>query len=563
VLGQSNGNIDIFSQGSYKRLSQLSFINREINKEDQLTFYFSQNETQIIGIVKGEEEITIYKWSSISFQLLESLVLQGGYDTYVIPGLNLLGVIKERTLLLQSLNYLEDTATITLPGWLSTTFLDSFGNNSGQTIPSTNGDFILMNDRFSITHWEISYREMTYNLNDYPLESTNLCYDAPPTCYNINGEFSWQCEDEIQNGPIETIALSPDSMMFIISTNQGKTEMRHADDGKLVWEIDTMFTEIIFSPDGNAFYGVREDGVLEKRNALDGALTNVLAEHPSKLFDIAFSPDSSVIAAGFNDGWIRVYSILDGSMLGVLPGNALSLSFSPDGALLGAGLIDGTIRIYKLMEGENYDLPIHHKADVTDLEFSMTGNKLLTASMDCTLNIWDVINRNRILITRVDFVNPYPITAAAFSIDEEQWYAAGISPNITAGIGFETQNTPLPSLFGCNEIALSLNGLWLSAAGEQTWLMPLDQTGSITEATSLESDSYENYALAFSPDSEILASVDSKSIYFFSPFAKNLLHKISLQPGFDMQPLSLVFSPSGTMIALGGSNGLITIYAIP
>jgi len=105
--------------------------------------------------------------------------------SFINPALDLLGMITESDLSLQSLSFPDETDSLPLPSDLPPSFWDSFGRNNGEIIPSTNGNFVLMNNGSSITHWEITEETVTYRLEDYPLTLHNQCYDAPNTCKNI------------------------------------------------------------------------------------------------------------------------------------------------------------------------------------------------------------------------------------------------------------------------------------------------------------------------------------------------------------------------------------------
>ena len=301
-----------------------------------------------------------------------------------------------KTLALQSLKYVEDNDLLDLPSTIADSFWTRMVNEGGEVAASSDGDFIIISNGAALAHWELLSNEYTYLLDDYPSRIPDPCSQAPDTCLNTSGGFSWSCDGSTAMAPIELIALTPDNIMVLISRNDNLTEFRRVSDGLMPWEIKATFTDVAFSPGGEFFFGLRSDGTIEKRSTLDGTLVDFLNLHPSRMYDIAFSTDGSVLAAGYSDDWIRVFSAASGEMLGVLTGTAQSLEFSPDGALLAAGLTTGAVRIFDLAEGSYYDINPGHLDAVTALSFSSSGDLLLTGSADCTTSLWNITGRYRV-----------------------------------------------------------------------------------------------------------------------------------------------------------------------
>ncbi len=426
--------------------------------------------------------------------------------------------------------------------------------------------FLLISNGASITYWKLHSENFNYLLDDYPKHITDPCTQAPNSCLNRSGGFSWDCGPNPNIPPIELLALTPDNVMVLISRNDEKTEFRRASDSLQLWDLDVSFTDIAYSPGGEFFFGLRPNGMIEKRSTLDGSLIDFIDQHPNRLAAIAFSPDGGVLAAGFNDGWIRVYSTGNGQMLGVLTGDARSLDFSPDGASLAAGLSDGTIRIFQLEAGSHTDLTPRHQDAVTSLSFSRDGTQLFSGSTDCTASLWQVSDRYRIRSLTPDAADPFRIYDVAQSFDSHWLFIAGDHAGIYAFYDADQENILLPEAISLTDLALSSDDASLALSGLKNWFLPNPTTYPPLNPIILSPEmTQKTYALGFSPDNTLLAAITDSDLLFWAVESQSLLADIPLPEEFltDSVPIGLAFSPYGDMIVVGTENGLIHVFGIP
>jgi WD40 repeat protein len=566
ALGQGKGVIDIIDRRDYSLITRLSPTRRDLPENFEFSLNFSPDDDDLISVIKTTNGIFIERWETTSWQRKVSFSMDQGLAAYINPDLDLIGVIDNEDLTLQSLTYPEENDLLDLPAGISPAFWDRMADFGGEVAPASDGEFILINNGAAITHWRVLAEDFTYLLDNYPNKIPNPCYDAPDTCLNENGGFSWDCGDEPGTPPIELIALTPDDIMVLISLNNSRTEFRRASDSLLVWDIKATFKDVAFSPGGEFFFGLRLDGTIEKRTTLDGSLIDFIDQHPAQLYDLDFSPDSAVLAAGFSDGWIRVFSSANGKMLGVLNGEARALQFSPDGALLAAGLLDGTVRIFELDEGSYYDIAPGHLDAVTDLAFSADGNQLLTVSADCTASLWQVEERYRIRNLTPDSEDPFRVTEVDLSSDNLTQFFAGNRNGIFIVHETESNEVLLSTGTGVTDIALSPGNDILAVTGANSWLLLQPTVGLPPEPQPMDAGlASDGYALAFNPDGTLLTLATIQDLEFWSVgdagFLANLQIDESPVPG--SRPVSLVFAPSGSLIALGTSDGLIHIFGIP
>ncbi|MCW5803242.1 MAG: protein kinase [Deltaproteobacteria bacterium] len=106
---------------------------------------------------------------------------------------------------------------------------------------------------------------------------------------------------------------------------------------------------------------------------------------------IAVSPDGSRIAGAMRDRTVRMWDAATGSVLKILRGHSdltMDVAFSPDGTMLASSAYDKTVRVWELATGRFRVLRGHTLA--VNRVFWRDAERLVTASSDGTLRVWDV-----------------------------------------------------------------------------------------------------------------------------------------------------------------------------
>lgn len=558
AVSQVDGSIDIYDRIDFSFVTRLDFSDFTLPENYSINCFFFQGVSKLVGVIKAEERIFIKQWSTDDWGQITIFEIDNGLTAFINPTTASIGVISKDGLIFQSMLVMEDKDEIELPKFFSDAFWEDFILKNGNIEPTYDGEGLLFNNGSSIIYWKIHSENISYQLTEYPSSLPDPCQDTAETCLNPDGEISWVCQEKAPP-PIETIALTPDSIMVLVARNDNILELRRVEDGLLAWEVEVKYSKIRFSPGSEFFFGLRENGNIEKRLSADGTLAGIIDQHPGKLNDIAFSPDGEEIAAAAIGDRINIYNTVDGQSQGAFEGNAQSLDFSPDGSLLAAGLVDGTIRIFTMENGGDFNLEGHFDS-VNDVRFSKNGGILLSGSADCTISLWDVGDRVRSQVIIPGKGEPFQVLGVEFSPLEELGYLVGDISGLYAVK--EDAKFLLEGFIRVKDLAVSENKQTVAVTGSGTSIFTEIQEEGFSTSNSL---SIKGSALALNEDGSLLLVATDESLEFWSTEKRTRIHTISLKdPGFaGNAPVRLLFSPDNGLIALGYQNGLIDIFGIP
>jgi WD40 repeat protein/DNA-binding SARP family transcriptional activator/energy-coupling factor transporter ATP-binding protein EcfA2 len=171
-----------------------------------------------------------------------------------------------------------------------------------------------------------------------------------------------------------------------------------------VWPThDGISRTLSVSRDGRILATGGDDGVIAIRRLDSGRLLSKLrAKDRDPVAGVALSPDGRRVVRAGNNGVVTI-SAIDGSGARRLmdlsrtrvvqygsPDYATAVSFSPDGRRIAVGTLDGTVRILPADGPGRPTILRGNRGQVLDLGFGHGGDRVITASYDGKVRVWDV-----------------------------------------------------------------------------------------------------------------------------------------------------------------------------
>ncbi|KAG8981295.1 hypothetical protein FRB93_008748 [Tulasnella sp. JGI-2019a] len=206
-----------------------------------------------------------------------------------------------------------------------------------------------------------------------------------------------------ENDQVRCVAWSPDGKR-IASGSHGSDGIHLWDPykggfvGKLGVGQSAILLALAWSPDGQRIVSANVSGFLRMWDACTGEpIGEPWKGHFGAVYCVAWSPDGERIVSGSNDKTLRLSNATTGAPIGnAWLGHAddvRSCGWSPDGKTIVSGSNDGPPLLWNSHTGEPIRLgqgdPNSHARHVYHLAFTPNSNKIVTASFDRTLRIWN------------------------------------------------------------------------------------------------------------------------------------------------------------------------------
>ncbi len=200
---------------------------------------------------------------------------------------------------------------------------------------------------------------------------------------------------------ISSLAVGPHSPLLIGLPERTKRRPRPRWSMRHFWTDHLRFREcedtrlVLFSPAGDLVLTLSADGFfrlwLNLDVSSDGPSIHIRGDSPFRT--AAFHPAGTFFAAGDQAGQVTAFSR---NTLCPIPfsvshqASVRIVDFSPSGELLLSASDDGTAHLTRFPEGTPQAPPIVHSRAIRSACFHPSGRRLLTASEDRTAIIWDV-----------------------------------------------------------------------------------------------------------------------------------------------------------------------------
>ncbi|MEE3849783.1 hypothetical protein VZC37_05535 [Gordonia sp. LSe1-13] len=307
--------------------------------------------------------------------------------------------------------------------------------------------------------------------------------------------------------------------------------------------------DVNFSADSSMFASASGDRTarLWERTA-GGSYQSVstLRGYGNYLTSVAFHPSRPLLVTGSGDGTVRIWNIATPSAprqrTSVSPGHGTvyMVRFAPDGSHLAASSDDGTVTIYAVDDtGALRETTVldAHTAAARTVSYSPDGRLLATGGDDRAVRLYDTRDGD-VPIPATPPITGFPsIThAVAFSPDSRTLAVTGDSPNAQLwDVSTPARPTPLST------------SLPNTTAG--SWSISFDDDGN--QLASARADGRVTVWNTVDPDMPVTQWTLQSSSTQGTP-----------EQG-SVRTFSTVFSPDGTSMVVGRSDGAIDLWHLP
>lgn len=232
-------------------------------------------------------------------------------------------------------------------------------------------------------------------------------------------------------GNVLYAAWSPDSTRFAIASTESVAN-HEAATGRILFHLDGFAEDIRllrYSPGGDVILGGFSDGTAMLWDATAGQLLSSFSGGRSPLQCAEFSPDGSRIVAGYESGRILAWSRRDGHETQIQPDGGkgiAALAFSPGGEQCVALVSPSLTRMFDVQTGALLRETSHDATGLAGVAYSPDGMIIAVRTEDSTVEILD---RHGNFKTSMEGHDRY-ISAAAFSPDSTRLVTASYDSTV-------------------------------------------------------------------------------------------------------------------------------------
>jgi WD40 repeat protein/transcriptional regulator with XRE-family HTH domain len=379
---------------------------------------------------------------------------------------------------------------------------------------------------------------------------------------------------------VRAVAFSPEGHLLAVGTDAGTVHLWDVSIpgvarrlGEPLTASASGVTALAFSPNGRALVATGDGATVHRWDVTapesPAPLGEPLTGPARDVLSLAFSPDGALLAAGGGDETVHLWRLAEPSPepVGTLPGPSGSgavhaVAFGPDGQALATGSEDGRVRLWRL-DDHRVTTVLPHPGPVTDLTFEPDGQALYSASGGAVRR-WTL---------------PGPIMAAAAGAVQGLVHHPAAPIVAAADEGgnlylWDVSDQQRPELLSASRaspdsgnplagtLAISPDGRILAAAGLDgtVWRWDISEprqptrldaplTGLVTSAQSL----------AFSPGGSVLAVGGPEGVALWDLSEAKEPRLLARLTGVS-EVESVAFSPDGSLLAAAGAERTVHLW---
>ena len=360
------------------------------------------------------------------------------------------------------------------------------------------------------------------------------------------------------------VAVSPDGIWLAVSDGMEShlaiwNIPTHQKSNAVTFEDLSPAYTVLFSPNGKTITTAHLNGELVVWNAVGLKRIAVLRTNGAFCDALRFSPDGQWLAAG--DGLlVRVWATAGWTVQGALSGHLdhiTSLAFEDNGKLISASQ-DGSLKRWaipprKTSTDVQLTIPFAEVAS-----WSTSKRSLLTADLaGDTLRVWDL---DSLKMTGEQHLELAAAGCAAVT-DDGRCFAIGYDDGSISlhRVPFDSvQRRPVHAK-DVLQLTFSTTGAWLASASDDTLRLHQVVVTGLVEVASAPISLRHGSDLAFSPDAQLLATIDY-SVGKLEVFLVPTLHPLWITSLPSAGGGDVTFSPDGKWLAAGTHRGALRVW---
>ncbi|KAM0787544.1 hypothetical protein ACM66B_003615 [Microbotryomycetes sp. NB124-2] len=279
----------------------------------------------------------------------------------------------------------------------------------------------------ALTRWGIKKRNYFMQTGSKVMSSTFHHQSNMLIVGFSNGVFGlWEMPDFVN---VHTLSVSQERITSVAVNSTGEWLAFGASKlGQLlVWEWQSEsyvlkqqghyfdMNTLTYSTDGQQIATGGDDGKVKVWNADSGFCFVTFSEHSSAISAVEFAKQGQVVFSASLDGTVRAFDLIRYRNFRTFttpsPIQFNSLAVDPSGEIVCAGGTGDGFEIYmwSTQTGKLLDVLAGHEGPVSALAFSPLGDRLVSASWDRTIRVWDVYGRS-------SAVEPFQLTSDALAL---------------------------------------------------------------------------------------------------------------------------------------------------
>jgi WD40 repeat protein/serine/threonine protein kinase len=275
----------------------------------------------------------------------------------------------------------------------------------------------------SVRLWNVEHNRATTSYLAADLELSAVAIGGDGTNVVIGSSYPGTIEvidantgNRLQqiDGPEDSVlalAMAPDGNHFAVAFEEDISvcigDLATGRLGEPLRGHDASVRCLAWAADGATLFSGAEDRTVRVWDVASNKQRGDAWMHDGEITALALSSDGQQLAVGMLGGSIQIRDVATAASVRVIPGDGdrvRALACAPHDRSLAVGHTDGVVRIFAPNGALLHTLKGHEK-DVVAVRYSLDGLRLISASKDGTLRVWDC-DSGRLALTLRDHAGP-------------------------------------------------------------------------------------------------------------------------------------------------------------